>query len=210
MTPMGLRIQRQNESKTSSQLQTVTKVILGYAMSHGRLPCPIPLNVHEQTVVDEDGNCVSYSGGIPSSFWHSDGAGPSHSVLLDAWHRPIRYSLSQSNHESLGNSVWDDWVHSDEIKSVGASVLKAGLRVCVDSMDDCLGSPRREAAAVFVVYSLGQDDSAQSDQAVNQNGDQQFFQGSYSSHSDTPFDDQLVWVGKSELVYWLVKSGQLP
>ena len=74
----------------------------------------------------------------------------------------------------------------------------------------CAEHSEKDAKAVFVLLSTGASDAAEGLQRANLDDDQLFQQALVSSNEQYLFDDHLVWISKSEMIYWLVRSGQLP
>ena len=106
--------------EAESQLDQIRNRLIGHAMSYGFLPCPMSLN--RETARDESGDkCLQQSGAVDASLMGGMGASDAAGRLLDPWHRPVRYALSNY------------WSSAVEVRRTGVSNLQANLTVCLNS-----------------------------------------------------------------------------
>lgn len=113
--PLAAQFDLERERQTAAQMSELRTVLLGYAMAHGRLPCPAdarlpdthPLAGREAALVANE--CAGgYAGAVP---WATLGT-PS----VDAWGRRFRYRVARD----LANG-WDE-CHDRPSSQRGASI----------------------------------------------------------------------------------------
>lgn len=209
LVPMTRIREQRLQAEAEKQLIQVRDRLIGHAMSLGFLPCPVSLDSEPSPQANAE-NCTNYYGAINASIL--GGVAPSDLAgrLLDPWNRPIRYALSDVNHESIGRLEISDWSSASEIKQIGVSQLGANLSVCTAQDKVCRERSDKNARAVFVLLSTGADSSSAGLQWTNLNSKTLFQRSPFSNNPDFKFDDHLVWTSQSEIIYWLVRSGQLP
>lgn len=202
---------QQKYQEVEALLQRLHNSVIGYAMSYGKLPCPASLDSLDSTAgEDEFGNCRHYQGGFSASVYGSAESTNSNGLVLDPWNRPIRFVLSDTNAIDLGDADKDDWVHSQEIRSIGASQLEASIDICINHIEPCSANGDAHVKAVVLLYSLGADSSTRGKQLTNQDGDSLYMHAPFHLRAGAEFDDTLMWISKHELIYWLVRAAQLP
>lgn len=209
--PFVASMQLSRYKQVQRQLQSVREAMHGYFVSVGRLPCPVKLD----SVVIDHGHpteiCTQAAGGVPAALLGLMGERAPNGALLDTWGRPIRYAVSLADQDEHGTSGLPDWLSVGEPGSVGTENLIADLQLCrTAASGNCPALDLIADQIVWVVYSLGERSDAIGMQIENQDGDRVFVVSGFSSHPDSPFDDQVIWASRSELVYWLLKANWLP
>ncbi|MCK9531961.1 MAG: prepilin-type N-terminal cleavage/methylation domain-containing protein [Gammaproteobacteria bacterium] len=80
LAPLGASVQQRRLDATEAALALAAEVLSGYAVIHGRLPCP-------DADADGDEDCpLSGEGTLP---WRT--LGLTRAQARDAWHNPLRY-----------------------------------------------------------------------------------------------------------------------
>jgi len=210
VAPLSQSIKQGKYKRTTMQLANIREAMHGYLVSSGRLPCPI--NLDQSVVLTEKVNtCSLKSGGIPAASLGIVGQQSKSGALLDEWGRAYRYTVSQADHPQFGNPGLPDWLTVGETAAVGASNLSAELQLCrAAASEKCSKKHLIANQIAWVVVSLGEQSEAQSLEVENMDNDHVFTVSGYSTNQEQPFDDQLIWASRSELVYWLLKANWLP
>lgn len=235
--PVGKVQHHKNRRLTTTELALIQERVLAHVIAQGVLPCPVLMNhsqsssavlvsaralrQREQSIdpfraisslaTDSGHLCNQGEGGVPALVLGMNGSVNQDGALLDVWGRPYRYIVSLASHAEKGIPKLPDWTSEGEVTRVGIAHLRADLTICADSAKAVC--PQRNVRAndvAFVVLSSGADDSSVGVQAENQDADKVFVLQSDSVDPIAPYDDQLVWVTGSEIVYWLLRAGWLP
>jgi len=200
---------------TTEQLDTIKQSLLGHVVATGVLPCPItPSSTtgFDFQVNDElSGACPDSIGGLPAGLLGLSGVIDGNGQLLDVWNRPFRYAISLDNHAHRGDIELPDWTSAGEASRVGLRELGASITVCSQKHENtCPRTHVRANSVVFVVLSMGKDDSSAGSQTENQDNDLEFLLQDESIDAATMYDDQLVWATAPDIMYWMLRSGWLP
>lgn len=196
--------------QTDAQLELANKALLGFAQTHGRLPCPASANGEgeagssgrEEFLNGSAGACSSMAGFVPAA---TLGLSPvdAFGFMLDGWGRRIRYAVAQN---PAGNPPFTT---PNGMATTGMANLLPNLRV----LDRANGSSRIENA-VAVVFSLGATGnlgSGGADESANLDADNVFV--SHDIEANGPngeFDHMLVWLSPYVLYNAMIQAGQLP
>lgn len=215
LTPLAGARTLLNQRVTADQLESVRESLIGHVVANGALPCPLPSSSLDplvpqvgQTALSE---CSVAVGGLPASTLGLAGATDEHGQLLDVWNRPYRYAVSLDSNAEKGDVDLPDWTTPGEATRVGMRELEAAITVC--SQPHAGKCPQRSVRAnnvVFVVLSLGPDDSPAGSQAENLDDDQEYLLQDESIDQATLYDDQLIWSTAADIMYWMLRSGWLP
>lgn len=215
----GLRETTEN-SEVRHQLDDARDALLGFAMRHGRLPCP--------AAPDTDGNESPANGGSCSHPWNgllpaiTLGIQPVNEkgYAIDPWGNPIRYAISTFKNPACGATPCLS--SENGIRSAWNSETppQPDLRVCNSSNNssgnagtaECAAGAALTKDAVAVIFSRGRN-SAQSashpDEMANENADRLFVAHSAASGSQA-YDDQMSWISANLLYSRLISAGRLP
>ncbi len=211
--------QRQN-NETRKQLDEIQQALIGYAITHGRLPCP----ASDLTSGIEDpptgGACNHFNDGfVPAatlgiaSVVDSKG---NKGFAVDSWGNRIRYTVTSWS--SVVPSVPNVFTTANGMSMVGIANLSPDLQVCSSSTtggfsptscgpNNALTSP----GVPVVIVSTGKNGGtgmagAGIDEQANIDNNLTFV-----SHDFTPtFDDLVVWVSPNILINRMVAAGKLP
>lgn len=135
--------------KTEAILANAKTALIGFAQTHGRLPCPASNN--KSAVFPDDtgtanpnasGVCVTQVGFLPAKTLGLQSI-DTQGYALDAWQNRIRYAVTNANDYAF--------TKANGMNDLGVSTLNPNLRVCTNAAaTDCLVE-----SAVVVIYSLG-------------------------------------------------------
>lgn len=227
MTPLSTRIEQADREKTEETLNQIKESLVGYALINGHLPCPDCSSVYSTT----GGNCDTGIGA--ATFAADDGIEDGWSSGAPANTRPFTPQCAQVQ----GNVPWvtlgvkeldawdnhflyrvtDDYADSDDGTACGTPTNGVSFSLCSTAeidINDELGN----AVAVNVpaiVVSLGNDASNDgTSQAENQNDNINFVDRGFSSQeesaTDDSFDDMMIWISPTTLIYQMIRAEKLP
>ncbi len=211
--PIAGRLENRRRSESLDQLKLVQQHLRAHWVSYGFLPCPLPLVATENSPaispIQSGGVCLDGVGYVPANTLSIIGPLDDQGALLDPWGRALRYHVSMSDVNQVTQPNTPDWVTAGELSSNLFTELNADLTVCrLVTELRCERADQAAADIVAVVVSQGSNDSAR--EAGNRDADRQFVSAAYSMSGDYAFDDQLVWLGRSELILLALESGWLP
>lgn len=209
LAPLSAVQEQRQHREAVSQLESIRDALWAHVVSDGVLPCPLPLD----GLVSEgsQSGCRLSSGGVPASRLGLPGAVDENGALLDPWSRPYQLAISLISHEQRGIAEQADWTTEGEASRIGIANLAADIVVCVTSVTArCPEKEIRANELVFVVFTLGADESRTGEQSENQDKDNVFVVQEYSVNPDHPFDDLLLWGTAAEAIYWMLRAGWLP
>jgi type II secretory pathway pseudopilin PulG len=201
LMPLASQRDLNNRRTTDTQLNEIRNALIGFAQLNSRLPCPTNINsdgVELRNLVT--GNCTFVNGFVPYATLGIQG-GLQNELLIDVWQMPVRYRLSAV-------STWQ------YAKSISLVTPQPDFQICDD--DACLATNIIAQRVVAVIFSTGKDGpdipvSTSPDQVLNRGGGTSFVS---RTHTETPaggeeFDDILVWISHSQIIYELGKAGRL-
>lgn len=202
LAPLSALDATRRERAMQSELLRIREALLGHLLSFGELPCP--------QAADGAVQCPQ-RGLVPAASLRLDLPRDERGAALDPWGRPYRYAISHVDDARQGTETSPDWTSADTIVERGVRRLRGSLVVCQIATVPC---PVRATLAddlVFVVTSLGADDSIEGLQGLNQaDRGRVFTRAPVSTVSHTAFDDGLLWLSRSEAVWWLLRAQRLP
>lgn len=206
-------------SQVRNQLDNASEALLGFAVRHGRFPCPAaPASSGEESPAG-GGNCSNpWNGFLPAT---TLGILPvdEQGYAIDPWGNPIRYAVSNITHPACGsapcltseNGVQNAW--NSEIKPT------PDLHVCSSAKDSSIGSNAECATgrlltrdAAVVIFSLGKNGRQPAigdDETSNQNNDRLFVAHDVTA-TPNEFDDRVNWISANILYSRLLAAGRLP
>lgn len=240
LVPLTTQVNQRNVTETERRLEEARQALLGYAMAHGRFPCPA--SNASNGVESFAGGSSAVDGGCSDFF---DGFVPAvtlgltnldaNGYMVDGWglqQNRIRYAISNqavpkvdqsptTNCVALpANCLTNALTRNNGMQGVGMTNLAAvnHLYVCASAPTgaNCTGAqPLADGTAAFLVYSLGKNASeptsgAGADESKNLDNDNVFVSHTTSSASGNEFDDVMVWTSVNALISRLVAAGQLP
>ena len=208
VVPFGAQREQTLRGRAQQQLNTVIDNVVGYAISHHRLPCPAGDNTHgfERSSCKGDLS-IGY---VPVATLGLRGPTDNQGRLLDSWGRPLIYVVSPSDHPQRGEQGKPDYLTEGEMGNVGLAYLNSALTICRRvKANSCTRADVRANQVPLIVMSLGSDDSRYGQQTYNQNTGPIFVSQPMTLTKDKRFDDLVTWLSESELIFNLVRAGTL-
>lgn len=205
LVPLSAQMDQRNFIQTQKSLDEARAALMGYAIIHGRLPCPASSTSNGVEDPIGGGICSHpYDGFLPAvtlGLMPTDSNG----YLLDGWggytFNRMHYAVTTANSNSFTTAI-------------NSISLSPNLYVCANgsniSATACgTGVSILSSTAVAVIFSLGKNSATggvSTDEAPNLDVNRTFV-----SHEVTPnFDDQMTWISNPILVNSLVNAGKLP
>jgi len=224
--PLAAQLQVRRAEETRRTLDVARDALLGFAASHGRLPCP----ASETSAGEEafapggdaaNGNCETfYAGWLPAA---TLGLSPvdAGGYLRDAWDTPrnrVRYAVFGN---AAVNGVANPLTRASGLRmatlpALGAAshyvfICSTGANATASGCGPAANQLTRRAA--FVLLSLGANAGgppAAGDEARNLAGAPVFVHHEMSIAPGREYDDIVQWVPVSLVVSRLMAAGQLP
>lgn len=200
MTTLPQQIAQRRTDITRTRLELAREALLGFAISHGRLPCPATASSRGDEVPSGGGNCGSDDGLLPGRTLGLDRL-DAEAYYTDGWDRPIRYALAGDR----GNHRFST---TEGMRQAGLGAPFEGLRVCGDAAcSDIQGK-----GLVAVLLSTGAEGPGANgvDEAANLDGNADFVAHEPREAAGNRFDDQLIWLSPVIVYNRMVMAGQLP
>ncbi len=180
---------------TERQLEAIREALIGYAVIHGKLPCPT--RQADPTATDygltDDANCTLGSEGyLP---WRTLGL-----PQVDAW----GVSRLSASDPWLGY-----WRYRVAPALAGTNTIKADALpdVALDVKDVVTGQAMvGDKTLAALVYSTGPDRIANGDNASYESGNNATYA---MGGPTTSFDDLLIWISRPQLIARLAAAGSL-
>lgn len=207
------RIEQQRRQDTRARLALAQEALLGFAMMHGRLPCPAsPNSTGEESPVG-GGVCTHpHDGLLPAATLGLSGL-DSAGYLPSAWpgaNSRLRYAVTTSQSSSATTT--------DGIRQTGIAAFTPNLSICTTAIgisSTCGSAPALTNTAVAVVWSEG-GNAGQPASGLDENTNRaasRIFISHPPTGAGTPtgaFDDQLDWLSMHILYGRLIAAGRLP
>lgn len=227
MIPLAAQVQLRRNEATRQQLDEARDALLGFATTHGRLPCPAtPASRGLESFAPGgdagNGACATFHGGfLPAAALGLSGL-DSEGFLRDAWGGPgnrLRYAVFGG---AAVNGVMNPLTRANGLQAATLSGLGAAshyLYMCADggpaSAAGCgpaTNQLTRRAAFVLISLGLNAADTPRpgSDEARNVDGDAAFVSHEASNVPGREFDDVLHWVAIHLVINRMVLAGRLP
>jgi type II secretory pathway pseudopilin PulG len=225
--PLAAQVQLRRQEELRRQLEDARDALMGFAATHGRLPCPSTdgsdgLETFAPGNDASTGACADFYGaylpaatlGLPNV----DGEG----YARDPWGSPrnrMRYAVFGG--VSI-NGVANALTKTDGMQAAtlaGLGNASHYLFICSSGREASgagCGPAARQLTrrAAFVVFSLGPNapavPAAGSDESRNLDGDAVFVAHEASNAPGDAFDDVLLWVPIHLVTHRLIVAGRLP
>lgn len=193
LMPLRIRIEARERTATLTQLREIDHALTGFAIIHGRLPCPS---------TEADPASPQYGIEDPPPCRHGiAGRLPWRSLALsatDAWGRPRTH---------VGDS-WAGYWHYRVDPAFASGPIRADTVPAANLQVHAHDGSRittLDSQAIALVHSTGPNRRADGRNASFSPG-----APSYQAGEPTPdFDDQLVWIGRPLLIARLAQAGRL-
>jgi len=206
--PLAARMATEKINESQMQLKEIKRAITGYLILHGRLPCP-----GSESIVGGSA-CTAIEGGLSASILGLSGETDNDGFILDPWGGALRYRLASRRPLHLRFFSSSDSGNSQSTSIATQTTLadasdEQPLLVCRSAATRRCSKQNIKADQLgFVILSHGRDSSTAGAQAANQDDNGLFVQLADSAVPEHRFDDQLAWMAKNEIAYWLVRSGR--
>lgn len=226
--PLGAQVQMRRHEETRRLLDEAKEALLGFAVTHGRLPCPATESSRGAESFRPGGDA---SNGLCSNF--HDGYLPGATLALspldgegfvrDAWMHPrnrLRYAVF-GDAGSI-NGIVQPLTRTNGMQAATLPALGAAphyLFICsrgsAASPSDCGPAANQlTRRAAFVLFSAGANGIAVpapgTDEARNLDGNGVFVSRELSGAPGDEFDDIVQWVAVHLVVSRLILAGRLP
>lgn len=230
MIPLGAQKGIEARRATSQAMTSINEALLGFAITHGRLPCPADGSIAAGTA---NAGLEAYNGsrctcagstaayGSPTQCADGSTVGgtlPSTTLGLpdtDAWNNRYTYRVTTTyaRRGSGQTSFYCDAALTAPVTSNAAMALCSSGLITVRNASGTLLTTSNEVPAI--VLSHGENGlgawtttgtitpGASGNELENADNNTQFV-------SDTSLDDMLMWISRSILMSRLVSTGKLP
>lgn len=228
--PLQTRVDVRKIEETERVLERAREALLGYAVAHGRFPCPADGSSAGREPPGADraaGACPAYHGFLPAAelgLAASDG----HGYAVDGWGiaaNRIRYAVVNQTVGVSGNSA--AFTRRDGMRAAGIARLSdpalSLLHVCASGRGvspgaHCGNAPTLVSTAPVVIWSVGPNaltggtsvDEAQNPNPNGGSADRIFVSRVRSDVAGNEFDDIVTWIPMPILIGRMVAAGQLP
>ncbi|MDQ3564290.1 MAG: type II secretion system GspH family protein [Pseudomonadota bacterium] len=202
--PLSVRIEQADRQETQALLDEIKEALYGFAVTHGRLPCPdTDGDGHE-----DRGGSPNYSCSTPFDFLPSADLGV---ARTDAWGRRFQYGVTpdfaDEDPETVGpgGCVATSTTTTIALCSVGIGCIKDSAAAVECNVGN--GIP-----AVVISYGAnGGLAPTSADEIENQPpSDVNFVSTGYRQNPENQFDDLVAWISPHILKNRLVAAGRLP
>lgn len=202
------------------QLEIANEAILGFAVRHGRLPCPAAPAAEGMESPAGGGECShTWNGLLPAG---TLGLQPldEHGYLLDPWGNPLRYAISSFTATACDGSPCLSRENGVRRLWNSETPPMPDLRVCSTAKEksgqgdkaECGAGRALTKDAVAVVFSSGRNGSrlpGSNDEMANADNDRLFVSRAGTLPPDE-FDDQVSWISSNIFYSRLIAAGRLP
>ncbi len=196
MVPLTTQVEQRKVTETQKSLEAIREALIGFAIIHGRLPCPdTDTDPAAAGYGEEEVTCITPTaeGYLP---WKTLGV-----ASMDAF---------GSTRTTAGSPRIGDWRYrthrnfSSAIFALTSSVTSTDNLAVRDSASNLISSGTERPVAI--VYSAGPNTTPD-----GQNATYEAANGIYQA--DVPsatFDDILIWISRPILMNRMVAAGKLP
>lgn len=193
LMPLQAQFEYQKLRQTNQSLAEIKDALIGFAMIHGRLPCPSYItNPVQADFGVEASSCdatVSSDGYLP---WKTIGVNET-----DAW------GTRQSSASGGMIGYWRYRVDKNFTTNIQFDTNFGNSLSIINSRGDSITTTTERPVAI--IYSTGRNLHAD-----GENADYEATSGTYQSDiQSTNFDDILIWVTRPLLMYRMVSAGKL-
>lgn len=225
LSPLSTRVNVEERKKTAAQLEDIRSSLVGYAVVNGHLPCPDcpdsstgscgAVQAAYGSGVINDGSEDGMNGGAPAGSRPFDACATQEGNLpwvslgvdgADAWEQHFSYRVTE------------DFADDTDGTSCGTPTIGISFELCstgnIDIDDEAGNSVAQDVPALVISYGNNADEPgnpSSSSESENQDGDTTFVQRDFSTGSTSDeFDDLLIWVPTSTLIYRMIQAERLP
>jgi prepilin-type N-terminal cleavage/methylation domain-containing protein len=226
LTPLATSLEQRDRALTTDMLEDIRESLIGYALVNGHFPCP--------DCTAAGGNCTGgavINDGIEDGVSGGAGVSPRVASNFDSC-AVLVGNLPWTTLDVPENDAWgthyiyrvtDDYADDVDGTDVGSCPNPAaGISFCLNSaiddgdidIDDENGVIIAEDVPVIVV-SIGKNSDVafanlSAAEQENQDGDTDFVAADYIQTDGSEFDDLVIWIPPSILMYEMVRAERLP
>ena len=228
--PLQTQVETRKIEETEQVLERAREALLGYAVAHGRFPCPADGGSAGREPSGTDpvtGACPAHHGLLPAAalgLAASDG----HGYAVDGWGTAanrIRYAVGNQTVGPAANTHAFTRVNGMRAAGIGnmSDPALSLLQVCASGRGvspgaHCGTAPTLVSTAPVVIWSVGPNattggtsiDEAQNPNPNGGSADRIFVARTRSAVAGNEFDDIVTWIPMPILIGRLVAAGQLP
>jgi len=227
---LSAQTEQRNFEETRRRLELARELLLSFAATNGRLPCPAvctdPPTCSAGGVEAPSGGgttctMTTYSGFLPGrtlGYQQVDSGG----YALDVWGNRIRYIVSGTTwgttpfasftKQHVAGSATAGWSISQTPADLVICASATGITATTCGTATSVTNTSTVVALVFSIGKNGAPGGGGIDEAANVNGDRVFVY-----HTPAPvtaangeFDDQFTWITYGELYARMIAAGVLP
>jgi prepilin-type N-terminal cleavage/methylation domain-containing protein len=235
--PIGQQVENKRRSDARHQIDEVKEALIGFAMAHGRLPCPAGPGApkgeeaYANAAARLNGICQYPHGMVPHATLGLRGPMTADLLLADPWNSPLRYSVAINDANGDGQPY--DFTRTaaftrNELPALGNLVICSAAS---SSATQCDASDTTLAEGIpAVIYSLGKNwasPSSSADELHHSNlpaftantgapayrrptaANRVFVSTDMRTDESNPYDDILNWVSPYILTTKMIEAGRL-
>lgn len=194
LVPLSAQMDARKGAEAQRALGEIRDALLGFAVAHGRLPCPStendPNNVNYGVEEASCSTSLTVEGYLP---WKTLGVSE-----IDPW------GIQRTSAAQPRTGAWRYRVDRNFATAFTlAATFSDNLRIADNAGNDLTSSSER---AVAIVFSTGPNTTPD-----GQNASFEPTNPIYQAGEQTPtFDDILIWIGRPVLFNRMVAAGRLP
>jgi prepilin-type N-terminal cleavage/methylation domain-containing protein len=199
VVPLSAQVDQQRIGETQRLLNLNTEAILGFAVAHGRLPCPATPGTASGTLNAGTESCGLAQGVLP---WAVLGV-----PETDAWGRRFTYRVTVALTDIPVGGLQASFTLDDTLGNTGDIAVKAtsgGVDIAIN-VTAVVVSHGKNGFGAFQTTGV-QLGGATGDELENANADMNFV----SKLPEPAFDDQVAWVSPNVLKSRMVAANRLP
>lgn len=208
------------DQEAKQLLANANEALLGFAIRHGRLPCPAAPGKPGIESPEDGGTCSHpWSGLLPAT---TLGMHPldEHGYALDPWGNPLHYAISTFGNGACGTTPCLSTKNALRNAWNSEPPPQPDLRICKmasgstghGASAECAAGNALTKDAVAVVITLGRNGSTPpsgADEMANIDSDRLFIFHDPTLAPET-FDDQLNWISANIFYARMIAAGRLP
>jgi type II secretory pathway pseudopilin PulG len=207
VVPLNAQIDQQRVNDTRKQLDLTTEALLGFAVQHGRLPCPANATLANTAATAGRENkptasCGTVAGGVATGVvpWTDLGM-----PELDAWGHRFTYVVTATFADTLPAGNPTSFMLSDSGNIVVTSGGGTPAQIAINMAAVIVSHGKNGLGGRLPDGTLAPG-AAAGDELENANGNLTFI----SKVPEPTFDDIVIWISPSVLKSRMVAANRLP
>jgi prepilin-type N-terminal cleavage/methylation domain-containing protein len=219
--PLSVQVEQRKTAEAEKMLGEIQEALMGFAVAHGRLPCPsTPSSGGQESPIGGGTSCATKFGFVPAGTLGLAGPTNQDNLLLDPWGNPYRFVVADT--PNLTGSTWD-FTTNGRMKLIGMGALVPNLQVCADIA--CGQILTSGAPAVILSYGSDWGDTPSTAEQKNQGATltggpsgltypvpaaTTLLAAPFNNTPGSRFDDVVTWLSPNVLYNRMVAGGALP